>query len=92
MIPDLFQFIVLIVWMLASIGIAPIVQYWFLQFDAFNIYPFVCTKCTTFWTNLLPNVVLAYVWSPWFALWGLVTASILAVMIIYTNRKYGNQN
>lgn len=85
MIPTIFQFLTLLSWMLCSIGIAPIIQYWFMQMEAYQIYPFSCVKCTTFWTNLIPNILLAYIWTWQFSVWGLITASILAYMIHYSN-------
>jgi hypothetical protein len=57
------------------------------QIEALNIFPFICEKCTTFWTNLIQNILLAYIWTPMFALWGLITAGVLAFMIWYSNER-----
>lgn len=86
LIPNLWQFIVLFVWMIASIGIAPLVQHYIMQMEAYIIYPFVCVKCTTFWTNLIPCILLAYLWTWQFVIWGLITASVLAYIIYYSNK------
>lgn len=85
-IPDLWQFITLVVLMHVSVMVAYLLQ-WnpkmsLLQIDAFNIEPFNCEKCMTFWCNLIPNIILAYIWDGWFLLWGLITASALAYSVI----------
>ena len=81
-IPSLWQFIVLIVWMHLSVVIAYLLQwnpkFSILQINAFQIYPWKCEKCLTFWTNLIPNIILAYIWNPMFILWGLISAGCLA--------------
>ena len=85
LIPSLWQFLVLLFLMFESLILAYILvnnpRLRLNQIDALNIYPFICEKCTTFWTNLIQNVILAYIWTPMFALWGLITAGVLAFMI-----------
>lgn len=91
LIPTLWQFIVILFLMFESLILGYILvnnpKLRLNQIDALNIFPFICEKCTTFWTNLLQNVLLAYIWSPMFLLWGCITASILAYMIWYTNER-----
>ena len=57
------------------------------QIEAFNIYPYVCQKCFSFWLCFIQNILLAYMLNPMFVLWGLITSSILAYMIWYSNEK-----
>lgn len=90
-IPSIWQFLVLLFLMFESLLIGYMIVYHPMfrlnQIDAFNIFPFICQKCSTFWTNLIQNIILAYVWTPMFALWGLTTAGILAFMIWYSNER-----
>ena len=90
LIPSLWEFITLLCLMFVSIPVAYLLMYnpklTLLQLDAFNIEPFNCSKCMQFWTNLIPNVFLAYIWNPMFLLWGLITASALTYSVI---RSYG---
>ena len=84
-IPTLWQFIVLLFMMFASIIVSYLLM-WnprlsLLQIDAFNIEPFNCSTCMTFWCNLVPNLILAYLWSPMFVIWGFITASALAYSV-----------
>ena len=87
-IPNLWQFITLILLMHISTIVAYLLVYnprlRLPQLDAFNMYPWVCIKCMTFWTNLVPNIVLAYIWNPAFVLWGLITASALTYATVYS--------
>lgn len=86
-IPDLFQFIVILLTMFFTIFFTPVFQSWILMLESFNIYPFVCSKCCSFWMNLIINILLAYIWSPWFFLWGLITSGVLAYMHIYSEKS-----
>lgn len=90
-VPNVYQFITLLFLMFESLLLAYVLVYnpkfRLNQIEAFNIFPFICTKCTTFWTNLIQNILLAYLWTPMFFLWGLITASILAFMIWYSNER-----
>ena len=85
LIPSLWQFIVLVVMMHVSVLVAYLLQwnprFSILQIDAYNIYPWKCERCMNFWVNLVPNIILAYVWNPMFVLWGLITASCIAYSI-----------
>ena len=85
LIPTLWQFLTLLSLMFVSIVVAYLLQwnpkFSILQLDAFNIEPFNCVYCMQFWVNLVPNIVLAYIWSPMFVLWGLITASALAYSV-----------
>ena len=83
-IPTFAQFIVLLATMFFTIWFVPIFQYYILKMESFLIYPFICVKCCSFWMNLIINIVLAYLWNPYFALWGLITSSVLAYMHIYS--------
>lgn len=91
LVPSLIQFIILLFLMFESL----ILGYLFVfnpkfrltQVEALNIFPFACVKCCTFWTNLIQNIILAYIWTPMFLLWGLITAGILAYMIWYSNER-----
>lgn len=89
--PTLWEFLVLLFLMFESLILGYLLvwnpKFRLNQVDALNIYPFSCVKCTTFWTNLIQNIILAYVWTPMFALWGLITAGILAFMIWYSNER-----
>lgn len=91
LIPTLWQFLTLMFLMFESLILGYVLVYnprfRLNQIDALNVFPFVCQKCTTFWTNLLQNVLLAYIWTPMFVLWGLITAGILAFMIWYSNER-----
>lgn len=86
MIPTLLQFITLLAVLFFSIWFTPVFQSFILKMDSFVIYPFVCVKCCSFWLNLIINVLLAYIWSKWFLLWGLITSVVLAVMHIYSEK------
>jgi hypothetical protein len=91
LIPSLWQFLVLLFLMFESLLVGHLIVFHPMfnlqQIDAFQVFPFICTKCTTFWTNLIQNIILAYVWTPMFFWWGLITASILAYMIWYSNER-----
>ena len=91
LIPNLWQFITLLVLMFISIPVAYMLMYnpklTLLQLDAFNIQPFNCPKCMQFWVNLIPNIFLAYIWNPMFLLWGLITASALTYSVIRSYKK-----
>lgn len=86
MIPTLLQFITLLAVLFFSIWFTPVFQSFILKMDSFVIYPFVCVKCCSFWLNLIINVLLAYIWTKWFLLWGLITSVVLAVMHIYSEK------
>lgn len=90
-IPNIWQFLFLLLWMLITLPTAYVIvfnpKYRINQIEAFNIYPFICLKCTTFWTNLIPNILMAYIWNYNFIWWGIITASILAFMIWYSYRN-----
>lgn len=91
LIPSLWQFIVLLALMFISIPVAYLLQ-WnpklsILQLDAFNIEPFNCEYCLQFWVNLVPNIILAYIWSPMFLVWGLITASALTYSVYRSIKK-----
>lgn len=84
-IPNLWEFITLILWMHVSRLIAYLLQ-WnpklsLLQIDAFQIYPWSCEKCFQFWVTFVPTVVLAYIWNPMFVLWGFICAMCLAYSV-----------
>ena len=85
LIPSLFEFIALLALMFISIIVAYLLQwnpkFSLLQIDAFNIEPFNCQYCFQFWVNLVPNIILAYIWNPMFVLWGLITASCLTYSV-----------
>ena len=85
LIPSLFEFIALLALMFISIIVAYLLQwnpkFSLLQIDAFNIEPFNCQYCFQFWVNLVPNIILAYIWNPMFVLWGLITASALTYSV-----------
>ena len=91
LIPSLWEFLTLLFLMFESLILGYVLVYnpkfRLNQVEALNVFPFICTKCTTFWTNLIQNVILAYIWTPMFALWGLITAGILAFMIWYSNER-----
>lgn len=84
LIPDLWQFLALLFIMFFTIFFVPVFQSFILQFESFMLYPFICVKCCSFWMCLILNIILAYIWNPMFFLWGLITASVLAYMHIYT--------
>lgn len=84
LIPNLFEFLAVLFLMFFTIFFVPIFQSKILQFESFMLFPFVCAKCCSFWMNLILNIILAYLFNPMFALWGLITASVLAYMHIYT--------
>lgn len=86
-IPTLAQFVTVLAVLFFSIWFTPVFQRYILMMESFMIYPFVCPKCCNFWMNLIINVFLAYIWSPWFLLWGLITSVIIAVMHWYTTHK-----
>ena len=91
LIPSLWQFLTLLLMMFASLMVSYLLLYnprlSLLQFDCFNVEPFTCNVCMTFWCNLVPNIILAYIWSPFFALWGLITASALAYSVSRANKS-----
>ena len=83
-IPNIFEFIVLLGLVFFTIFFVPIFQRYILQMESFMIFPFVCVKCCSFWMNLILNIILAYIWNWHFVIWGLITASTLAYMHIYS--------
>jgi len=91
LIPSLWQFLVLLFLMFESFLVGYLIVYHpkfnLQQINAFSIYPFTCVKCSTFWTNLIQNIILAYIWNPMFLGWGLITASVLAYCIWYSNER-----
>lgn len=91
LIPTVWQFIWLLIWMLMSLVIAYVLvynpKYNLPQIDALNIYPFICVKCMTFWVNIIPNTILAYVTNDLrFFIYGLATALALVYAIIYSDK------
>ena len=86
-IPGLMQFMTLLAVMLFTLFITPVLQSFILRFESFMLFPFICAKCFCFWLNLIMNILLAYIWWPYFLLWGIVTSAILAVMHIYTEKQ-----
>ena len=90
LIPSLWQFITIIVWMHLSVLVAYLLQwnpkFSILQIDAFQIEPWSCQYCLQFWVTFVPNVILAYIWNPMFLLWGLISAGCLAYSVY---RSYG---
>ena len=91
LIPTLWEFLVLLFLMFESLILGYLLvnnpKFRLNQIDALNIFPFICEKCTTFWTNLIQNIILAYIWNWVFVIWGLLTAGILAFMIWYSNER-----
>lgn len=85
LIPSLWEFITLLALMFVSIPVAYLLQwnpkFSLMQIDAFNIEPFNCQYCLQFWVNLVPNLILAYIWNPMFVLWGLITAGCLTYSV-----------
>ena len=86
LIPTIWQFLVLLFLMFESLLIGYVIVYnpklRLNQIEAFNIFPFICQKCSTFWTNLIQNILLAYIWTPMFLLWGGIFTG-LTTYIIY---------
>ena len=91
LIPNMWQFILLLFLAFESLILGYLLvnnpKIRLNQIEALNIFPFICEKCTTFWTCLIQCIILAYIWTPMFALWGLITAGILAFMIWYSNER-----
>jgi len=85
LIPNLWQFIVLIVWMHISVLVTYLLQwnpkFSILQIDAFNLEPWNCMYCLQFWVTFVPNIILAYIWNPMFVLWGLISAGCLSYSV-----------
>lgn len=90
-IPNLWEFLTLLALMFISIPVAYVLMYnpkfTLLQLDAFSIEPFVCQYCMQFWCNLIPNIILAYIWNPMFLLWGLITAGALTYSVYRSIKK-----
>ena len=84
LLPNLLQFIIVMGILFFSIWFTPIFQMMILRFESFMLYPFICARCTSFWMNLILNIILAYVWNVWFLLWGLITSIVIAIMYTYT--------
>lgn len=84
LLPNLLQFIIVLGILFFSIWFTPIFQMMILRFESFMLYPFICARCTSFWMNLILNIILAYVWNVWFLLWGLITSIVIAIMYTYT--------
>lgn len=87
-IPNIWEFITLLLLMFESILFGYLFVYhpklrWS-KIEAFNMFPFSCQKCFTFWCNLIQNILLAYIWNWHFVIWGLITALTLAYMIWYS--------
>ena len=88
LIPNLWEFLFLLIWMIVCIPLKDFVQLFFLRMETFNVFPFVCPSCTIFWTNLIPNILMAYIFNPMFVVWGLITAFIDWYIIIYTYKQF----
>ncbi len=90
-VPSVWQFLTLLFLMFESLVVAYVIVYnpmlRITQVEAFNIAPFTCLKCSTFWTNLIQNILLAYIWTPMFAVWGLITAGTLAYMVWFSYER-----
>lgn len=87
-IPSCFEFSLLLTVFFFTIFFTPIFQGLILTLESFNIYPFVCPKCCSFWMNLILNIYLAYLINPYFILWGLIFSGALAYMHIYTDKHF----
>lgn len=85
-IPNIWQFMLLLGTLFFVIFFTPIFQSIILKMDSFVIYPFVCPKCCSFWLSMVLNIFYAYLFTPWFLLWGLITSVALAVMHIYSEK------
>lgn len=88
---DVFQFITLIILMHVSVLVAYLLQ-WndtlsILKIDAFRIEPWCCSYCMQFWTHLIPCIVLGYVWSSSFYLYGLITAGALSYSVYRSEKR-----
>ena len=86
-IPTLAQFVTVLAVLFFSIWFTPVFQRYILMMESFMLYPFICAKCTNFWINLIMNAFLAYIWSPWFLLWGGITSVVIAVMYWYSAKR-----
>lgn len=87
LVPNLWQFLTLVFVLMAVFAFTPVVQSLLFKVSSLLVYPFICRKCLSFWLNLFVCVVLAYVWSPCFVIWGAVTSSIIAYCIHYTEKN-----
>ena len=87
LIPNLFEFLAILFLMFFTIFFVPIFQRYILQMESFIMFPFVCKKCTSFWMDLILNILLAYIFNPMFFVWGLITASVLAYMHYYSDKS-----
>lgn len=83
-IPNLWQFCLLLFTFYFTIFITPVFQSFILRFESFFLYPFICSKCCSFWISMVLNIFYAYIWSPWFLLWGAIFSFGIAYMHIYT--------
>ena len=83
-IPNLWEFMLVLFTVFFSIFFTPIFQSYILRMESFFLYPFVCAKCCNFWLCLIMHVFYAYLFNPWFLLWGLIVSSVIAYMHIYT--------
>ena len=84
MIPNVWEFVLLLATFFFVIFFTPIFQSIILRMESFMIYPFICVKCCSFWMCMILNIFYAYLWNPWFLLWGFVFSSVLAYMHIYS--------
>lgn len=89
LIPDLWQFITLLGTMFFVIFFTPIFQRYILQMESFIMFPFVCKKCCSFWISITINIILAYIWTPMFFVWGLITSFALAYAHYYSDKMFG---
>ena len=84
MIPNVWEFILLLFTFYLSIFLTPIFQSLILRMESFYLYPFICARCTNFWISMVLNIFYAYIFNPWFLLWGAIFSFGIAFMYDYT--------
>lgn len=84
LVPSFWEFLLVLATVFVSIFVTPIFQSFILRMESFMIYPFVCVKCTNFWICLIMHIIYAYLFDPYFLLWGLIVSSVIAYMHIYS--------
>lgn len=84
-LPNLWEFIGLLLTMIFSFIFGYVAvynpKYRFSQIEALNIPPFSCIKCMTVQTNLIVNIIFAYLFDPYYLIWGVITSIMVRYAI-----------
>lgn len=87
-IPSLWQWLYVCAMTLLLFPLGQLVQYFFLHLNSYNLKPFTCRLCTTFWTGIFIYTTTAYMWSPLIMLYGVIATALVCYAIYYDNKNF----